>query len=550
MARHRLIAATMLATLAMLVVVNVPFARAQGRGTGRLLASYRETGGPRPAWVTEALDRSLQHFESQARGRDTFQLRGADLDDIATHVRLDQLFGGVPVFGGQLIAHLDPSGAVASVSGRYYEGINVATTPTLAPGQAIAAAQQALGYAGQLVEPPSARLVILPREGQYLLVYQVTLKIEDGTEATAHHQYFVDAHNGSIVHHFDSLPHEGLHRPSLVNATGTGKSLYSGQVSIGTDLVSGTYYMRDNTRGGMYTTDMKNRQSGSGTTFTDSDNTWGDGTNSNRQTAGVDAHFGSAKTWDYYLSVHGRRGIDGNGYKMLSRVHYGRNYNNAFWNGTSMTYGDGDGMQFRPLVSLDVVGHEITHGLTDKTADLIYENESGAANESFSDIFGSSLEYFTGSVGGRGPDYLIGEDIYVPESNGFRNMVDPREDDDPDHYSERYTGTSDNGGVHSNSGIQNHAFYLLVNGGKNAGCDTSGSNGHTHTANCDVSVTGLGNAKAEAIFYRALTVYLFPSATFHDVRAACLQAAADLYGAGSAEYNATAAAWTAVGVVD
>ena len=548
MAGRRWSAFAALATLTMLIGVNVPRGHAQGRGTGWLLAAYRETGGPRPAWVTDAVGRSLAHLARQGKGRDTLQLRGADLDDLATHVRLDQVADGVPVFGGQLIVHLDSTGAVSAESGRYYAGVNVTTTPSLAPDQALAAAQQARGYPGQFVEPPTARLLILPQDGQSLLVYQVTLKIEDGTDATAHHQYFVDAHDGHIVHHFDSLPHEVLPRPTLANVTGSGQSLYSGTVSLGTDSANGTYYLRDNTRGGMYTTDMQTLQFGNGAIFTDSDNSWGDGTNRNRQTAGVDAHFGAAQTWDYYLTVYGRRGIDGNGYQLLSRVHYGQNYNNAFWNGTSMTYGDGDGKQFRPLVALDVVGHEITHGVTEQTADLIYENESGAANESFSDIFGSSLEYYTGTVGGRSPDDWIGEDIYVPESNGFRNMGDPREDDDPDHYSERYTGSSDNGGVHTNSGIQNHAFYLLVHGGQNAGCDTSGSNGHTHTANCDITVTGIGRSAAAAIFYRALTAYLFPRATFQDVRAQCLQAAADLYGANSTEYKATAAAWTAVGV--
>ena len=122
---------------------------------------------------------------------------------------------------------------------------------------------------------------------------------------------------------------------------------------------------------------MSSKTSGTGTLLTDADNVWGNSLNSDRASAAVDAHYGAAKTWDYYLNTFNRRGIDGNGFKVVSRVHYGRSYNNAFWNGTNMTYGDGDGVQFTPLTSLDVAGHEITHGLTEKTANLTYSGEFG-----------------------------------------------------------------------------------------------------------------------------------------------------------------------------
>lgn len=534
MGRSRRIAFSAVAGLSLVALVNSPLAGAQNSGKGRLIDSYRETAGvQRPAWAADATERGLKHFEAKGKARDSFQLRGVDRDDLGTHVRLDQTHRGVPVFGGQVLAHLDNQGNVVADGGDFY-AVNIDTKAKINGQQAIKSAETALGYTGQFVDQPKARLVVLPRDGGAVLAYQVGLHIEDGTDATADHQYFINAQDGSVVTSYNDLDTQdrtGAPR-IMAAATGSGKSLYSGTVSIGTDLVSGAYYMRDLNRGGMQTVDMNNRTSGSGTVFSDADNVWGTSTSASRQSAGVDAHYGSALTWDYFLNSFGRRGIDGNGFKVISRVHYGRAYNNAFWNGVNMTYGDGDGVQFTPLTSIDVAGHEITHGLTEKTAGLIYSNESGALNESFSDIFGSMVE-FTRAVGGN---YEIGEEIYTPGTAGdaLRSMSNPALYGDPDHYSKRYVGTGDNGGVHINSGIQNQAFYLLATGATNR---TSG-----------LSVTAIGRDKAAAIFYRALTVYLGPSSNFAAARTATLRSATDLYGAGSAEYNATAQAWTAVGV--
>lgn len=535
MARPRLMVLATLGSLLSLLVATVSIAGAQGNGRGRLQAAYLERGGQRPAWVTDALERSLQRLESKGKPRESFKLRGAQKDDLATHVRLDQVYRGLPVFGGQLIAHLDPQGNPRSENGRFYEGLSLSTTPSLTDAQAIAIATKALGYKGSFAEAPSARLLVLPEADTAVLAYQVSLLVEDGTDATGRYQYFINANDGSVALSYNSI--------DTAHTIGTGNSLYSGTVNLGTELVDGTYELRDTTRGNMKTVDIDNHGGGNGKVFTDLDNLWGDGTTSNTQSAAADAHFGAAQTWDYYLNVHGRRGIDGEGFQIISRVHYGKSYNNAFWNGKVMTYGDGDGFIFSPLVALDIAGHEITHGLTTMTADLIYEGESGALNESFSDIFGTAVEFYSAGAGGRQPDYYIGEDIFLrPDAApGFRNLQAPVEDNDPDHYSVRLfpepckpSGKNDSCGVHSNSGIQNHAFYLLAEGGTNA---VSG-----------LSVSAIGRQKAEAIFYRALTSYLFPSANFSDARAAALSAAADLYGAGSTEYNATAQAWTAVGV--
>ena len=512
---------------------------------GRLVSSYRAADGAAPAWVAQAEQASRSFLK--AKGSDLgvadataeLSLLGVDSDDLSTtHVRLNQVINGIPVFGGQLVAHLDGAGSVTDINGEFYAAArSVNLKPAISAADAVAAANKAFGSEQVNGQKGNAQLVVLPTGSGAILAYHVPIYIEDGSDATAHHEYFVNAADGTIAFYYNSLDTENKAGKPMVPtaATGTGASLYSGSVSIGTDYTSGAYYLRDLGRGSMETWDMRSTTT-SAYYFTDADNSWGNGSTSSSQSAAVSAHFASAKTWDYYLNVFGRRGIDGNGFKVINRVHYGSRYNNAFWDGTYMSYGDGDGSTFAPLVSLDVGGHEITHGLTEKTAGLVYSNESGALNEAMSDIFGTAIEFYTGTVGGRAADYNIGEDIYTPATSGdaLRSMSNPGLYGDPDNYSIRYTGTADNGGVHTNSGIVNQAFYLLAAGGTNR---TSGR-----------AVTGIGQRNAEKIFYRALTVYMTPSTNFSAARAATLRAATDLFGTGSTQYNATAAAWTAVGV--
>jgi bacillolysin len=239
--------------------------------------------------------------------------------------------------------------------------------------------------------------------------------------------------------------------------------------------------------------------------------------------------------------VLGRNSLDDEGMQVVSTVHFDNNYCNAFWNGAQMTYGDGDGKRCLPMSgALDVVAHELTHGVTDFSSDLVYYGESGALNESFSDVIGTSMEFYAarrGSAPGT-PDWRIGEDV-VLDRNGFRNMADPREYGDPDHYSERFTGPEDDGGVHINSGIPNHAFYLAVTGGRNASCGGSPS-GHEHAEDCDVTVPAVGLDAARDVFYTAMTA-LPEYANFCDARNATVAVAGPQRGAISA-------AWAAVGV--
>ena len=295
------------------------------------------------------------------------------------------------------------------------------------------------------------------------------------------------------------------------------------------------------------TYDAQNKYKLPGTLFTDPDGTWNlAGRTSPGQPAGVDAHYYANVTDDYYRGVFSRNSLDDQGMQMVSTAHFGKNYNNAFWNGQQVTYGDGDGTDtFRELSGgLDVATHELTHGVTEFTSGLIYQDESGALNEAFSDMLGNSSEFYARTNGldpAARPDWQIGEDVYIPEENGFRNMADPDEDGDPDHYSERYTGKKDAGGVHINSGIPNHAYYLLVNGGKNAG---EGREGHDHTGPV---VTRIGLPAAEQIFYTGFTS-LPSTATMAQARAATVAASTARYGAGSQQVISTRRAWTAVGV--
>jgi bacillolysin len=260
------------------------------------------------------------------------------------------------------------------------------------------------------------------------------------------------------------------------------------------------------------------------------------------QRPGVDAHYYAGVVDDFYGEVFNRDSIDDQGMTIVSRIHYSRHYCNAFWNGENMTYGDGDGRTCLPLSGgLDVVGHELTHGVTEFTSNLIYENESGALNEAFSDMMGNTIEFYADANGldpAASPDWRIGEDV-IPDTQGFRNMGDPQEFGDPDHYSELFTGPEDNGGVHTNSGIANHAYYLAVNGGQNAGCGGSVS-GHTHTADCDVTVPAVGLDTAAQVFFDGFTA-LPEYANFCDARNSTVAVA-------GADANAIGAAWDAVGV--
>jgi Zn-dependent metalloprotease/subtilisin-like proprotein convertase family protein len=318
-------------------------------------------------------------------------------------------------------------------------------------------------------------------------------------------------------------------------------SLYAGKVDVGaTRNPDGTWKLLDSTRGkGVETRNANNASSGSGAkVFTDNNNVWGEATDPANQKGAVDAQYGAQMTYDFYKDILGRNSIDNNGEKLISNVHINRNYVNAFWDGSTMNYGDGDGRQASILTSIDVAGHEITHGLTERTAGLIYSGESGGLNEAMSDILGGyGVEWYAMQKNGQlkaNPE-KIGEQVWTPGTAGdaLRYMDDPTKDNySIDHYSKYPQQTE----VHGSSGIANNAFYLLANGGKNK---TSG-----------MTVTDpIGSEKALKIFGRALTTYMTPNTTFKQGAEACIKAATDLYGANSAEVQKVKDAWKAVGVL-
>ncbi len=335
----------------------------------------------------------------------------------------------------------------------------------------------------------------------------------------------VDAKSGVILEEENLICH--------ADVTNTVVTKYSGTQTVTADNNAGTYRLRETARGlGVETYNMQNTATYSATDFTNATTNW---TAVNVDQAARDAHWGAEMTYDYYMLNHNRNSIDNAGYKLLSYVHYNTNYNNAFWDGLRMTYGDGNGTTFTILTALDVCGHEVTHGLTSNTSNLTYSNESGALNESFSDIFGTMIENY-----GRPAqwDWKIGQDI-TPGGQGIRNMSNPNLFQDPDTYlgTYWYTGTNDNGGVHTNSGVSNYWFYLLSQGGTG-----------TNDINNAFNVTGITKASAAQIAFRALTVYFTPSTNYLAARGYCIQAAKDIFGNCSNEVVQTTNAWYAVGV--
>ncbi|MFG3600011.1 M4 family metallopeptidase [Micromonospora chersina] len=503
-----------------------------GLATAALLAA----AGTLPATAsaapvsTDAFTRAVAQLQAHSGSAlvadgQSFTLKNVQTDaDGTEHVRLNRYADGLPVLGGDTVVHLGKGntwkGASQSLAAAPTRGakarVSAATAGRVALAASTAATRRVDGT--QLVHDADA--------AGTTLAYEVVVggAYADGTPSELH--VLVDATTGKVR---DSW--EGVQRD------GTGNTFHSGTVTVGSTLSGSTYQLADATRGGHKTYDLNGGTSGTGTLVTSASNVFGDGTLANRQTAAADAAYGAQMTWDYYKTVHGRNGIRNDGVGAYSRVHYSTNYANAFWSDSCfcMTYGDG-GSGWYPLTSLDVAGHEMTHGVTSNTAGLRYSGESGGLNEATSDIFGTLVEFSAANSKDPG-DYLIGEKL---RSSGvpLRYMDKPSKDGSSADCWSSSVGRLD---VHYSSGVANHFFYLLAVG--------SGSSSYGNSPTCNGStVTGIGNAKAGAIWYRALTRYMTSRTNYAGARTASLSAAADLYGSGSAEYNAVAAAWSAVSV--
>ncbi|GAA1115276.1 MULTISPECIES: M4 family metallopeptidase [Kitasatospora] len=482
-------------------------------------------------------------------GQEQLVVKDAVVDaDGTRHVRYERTFAGLPVLGGDLVVHQDAKGAVKAVDRAVQGSVAPATlTPKLTAAQAASKAHGAVaatvGVAKDADEaaltsvaaPAGGKLVVWAASGKPRLAYQTTVEGMRADGTPSRQLLVTDAASGEVL-----STHEQV---QTTNATGTGKGVFVGSVSLTTNYTGSTYQLKDATRGGQYTTTLNNKTSGAGTLLTDADNAWGTGLVSSSQSAAVDAQYGAAVTWDFYKNTFGRNGIKNNGVGAYSRVHYGRNYVNAFWDDSCfcMTYGDG-ASNTHPLTELDVAGHEMSHGVTANTAGLNYSGESGGLNEATSDIFGTGVEFYANLAADKG-DYLIGELININgDGSPLRYMDKPSKDGGSADYWSSSVGSLD---VHYSSGVGNHFFYLLAEG---SGAKTINGVSYNSPTYNGSTVTGIGRAKALQVWYRALSVYMTSTTNYKGARTATLNAASDLYGAGSAEYAQVAAAWAAVNV--
>jgi bacillolysin len=450
-------------------------------------------------------------------------------DEGVAQTRYQQSVGDAAVYGGQITV-LSRGGKQVAVIGNHYPNLAPSNEVSVTKSQALDKVQRERGNSGKLI----VTLFINPETG--VRFYEV-----DSQQSDSRRVFHINAQTGAKIKEYGNLQ-ETEETPS-----DPGIGVKGDTKQIDTTFNGAVHQMiSDDDR--QITYDAQNRNQLPGTLFADPDGTWNTaGRTSPGQPAGVDAHYYADVTDNYYQDIFSRNSLDDQGMHMVSTAHFSKDYNNAFWNGQQVTYGDGDGtVTFRELSGgLDVATHEFTHGVTEFTSGLIYRDESGALNEAFSDMLGNSSEFYAQTNGldpAARPDWQIGEDVYLPQdvAPGFRNMADPAEDGDPDHYSERYTKNQDSGGVHINSGIPNHAYYLLVNGGRNAG----EARGHAHTG---PRVRGIGLAGAEQIFYTGFTS-LPATANMSQARQATEAAAIALYGANSRQKTSTSDAWEAVGV--
>lgn len=505
----------------------------------------------------------------------TLRLRSVDVDPLLplrSAERYQQFHEGIPIWGAQVVRDAE-QGVPQAVFGELAPSPTISTDATLSAEQADGVARGLGGDAARLLQPAELVIVRVP-SGDYRLAYTAVVSALPDV-----FRVFVDAHTGAELLRYSEIYTQAA-------STGTGQGLVGPRKKISVSQEGAAYFADDRHRPvSLRTLDMRANLTRAldvlngapvavSERATDTDNVW------NEDVSALDGHVYVGWSYDYFFKRFGRRGFNNSDLRIRTVINahtrqgalsvppelFGLFVVNAFWcppcgeGGTgSLYFGNGipenlaftaTGQNWAQLAgALDVVGHEYTHAITTYTSGLISMNESGALNESFSDMMGTAIEFFyhptTGS--GRGvADYRSGEDAVrgvtaaavAADRHGIRSMDNPAMFGHPDHYSVRFTGAGDSGGIHINNGISNQAYYLAIEGGTNR---TSGR-----------AVQGVGVAnreQIERIFFRGFTVYLTPNATFSSARAATIQAAADLYGAGSAAHRAVTQAWDAVGVL-
>lgn len=455
-------------------------------------------GKATPASAVSALKQFVSKYAAyQANGNEDFAVKRAWVDELGKHhTHVSQSINGLNVYGTDMIIHgnvVDQK--IYAVSGKL--AVNAGKAPAAMLKQRMRAMSQARQL-GDVITTPELAYVYLPLSGDTKLAWKMDVKWDNGPEDFGHDAVFFDANNTDLLTRHPKVYHKTWKTHDFQNASeGTVNSSTQPGVLLCTN------------------------------------------TGSCGDTSAQRAHDGASSVFDFYSNRFGRDSVNGTGMTVVSTVHVGNNYANAFWYNDKMWYGDGDGSQLKDLtLAFDVVGHELTHGVTEYTAGLVYANASGALNEGFSDILGAAAESY--KLGNTSPDWKIGEEVMV-NGTALRYMNNPTADGySTDWYPDRIPFVSnpsqqnDQGGVHGNSGIANLAFQLVVDGG-------------THPRNkSTANVPSIGLAKAEQIFYRALSTYMSSGTDFAGARTATSQAATDLYGA--TEATAVETAWCAVGV--
>jgi Zn-dependent metalloprotease len=442
--------------------------------------------------LADALNRIAPIFRLQATD---LVVKSTRVDEQGhTHIRYAQTKNGLPVVGGELIVHVDPDGRIYAANGSARDGETVASVARIS-GEAARAAALESTVGRRLATEGDARLVYIrsEKDSRLKLAYEVVVTGE-GAELPIRNHVFVSALTGAVEASITDI-HTVLNR--AVYSANNGSTL------------PGT---------------LKRSEGGAATGDTHVDDNYG--------------HLGT--TYNCYKTNFNRDSYNNAGAQLKSTVHYSTSYTNAYWNGTQMVYGDSDGVQSAPLgKSLDVTVHELTHAVTSSESNLTYSGESGALNEGMSDIFGAYCESWNRAWTVDAAVWMVGDDVWTPATPGdaLRYMANPTQDgSSKDYYPERYTGTSDNGGVHWNSGIANLAFKLLTTGGTHPRAKTT------------VNVTGIGIQKAGAIFYKANTDLMTASTNFAQAKTYMETAAEQLYGVGAAEKASVTQAWQAVGV--
>jgi len=454
-------------------------------------------------------------------------------------IRFDRTYRGLPVVGGDFVVHVSKSGAFQYANGRQVVGLPGSVKAAIS---AAAARGTAVARAGYPVAKATATLAIFTTARSSSLAWAVSTS---GRAADKGSVTYVSARTGKVLASWATVMNDDLAGKDV----GVGKTQYSGKVKLPDVKKGKNYQLVDKTRGdqGIYNANHATGH-GVGTLFVDKNNVWGDGTEANVETPAADAAYGLANTWDFYLKTFKRHGIADDGKAARGFVHYGTNYVNAFWADDCfcMAFGDGSAASgISNLTSLDVAGHEMSHGVTSRTAKLVYAGESGGLNESTSDVMGTMVEWFADNQKDDVPDYVIGEEIfrtYDPATNYIRRMDKPSMDGASKDCWYDGVGNTD---VHYSSGVGNHLFYLLSEGsGKKT---INGIKYDSPTCN-GKTIKGIGHDKAAAIWYKALTEEWVSTTNYHNARIGMLNAAKALYGKNSVEYKTTDAAWAAVDV--